>query len=101
MKYEKLLDHAKRSLIEGRPDDALAAVKKLSENPALTMKADPEKVRSILRHLIELAEAGGSGVAAARERLSAAQHASTRLPTYTKSGAVEMNDLSIKKPMRF
>lgn len=60
-----------------------------------------DETKSALSHLVELAEAGRRGVIAAREKISGAMHDSTNLPTYNQNGAMEVSNLSIKKPMRF
>lgn len=96
-----LLHSARAALIEGRPDDALAAITRFHDQAAAPDPADAGRIRPLLEELAELAEAGRQGVAAARRGIADALELATGGTTYDRQGQRAHPDADRRRPLRF
>lgn len=96
-----LLRDARAALIDGRPDDALAAITRFHEAGPPRDSADAAPIRHLLEELGALAEAGQQGVAAARRGVAAAIELAAGGATYDSRGQRARADADRRKPLRF
>ncbi len=96
-----LLRAAREALIEGRPDDALAAMTRFQALGPPGDSALIPQARRLLEELAALAEAGRQGVAAARQGVAGALELATGVATYDSHGQRAHAGTDRRKPMRF
>lgn len=101
MSAARHLRDARRALIEGRPDDALAALHSFHDAPGEIGASEAEAIRTLLRELAELAEAGQQGIVAARNRLTGAVELACGVATYDSQGRRAHSAADRRRPMRF
>lgn len=96
-----LLRIAREALIDGRPDDAIAAMTRFHDlGPPADSPLIP-RAQQLLEELAALAEAGRQGVAAARQGLAGTVEMVTGVATYDNHGQRAHAGTDRRKPMRF
>lgn len=96
-----LLRSARKALIEGRPDDALAAMTRFQTLGVPDDSALIPQARQLLEEMADLSEAGRQGVASARQGLTGAVELATGVATYDRQGQRARAGTNRGKPMRF
>lgn len=96
-----LLEEARRALIAGDPDKAAEAVTRFHEGTRPLGQPQAARARLLLAELIELAEAGRSGVATARQHLAEAARIASGVAGYDNQGQRTHAGTDRRRPLRF
>lgn len=101
MRHIDLLTQARQALLDGRPEDALAAMTGFHDQGHSLPRDDRPRARQLLAELAELAESGRIGVAAARQHIIAAVEVASGIAAYDRGGRRIHNPADRRPPMRF